>query len=67
MIPYIGWDIALTEAGPVALEANSGLGPDLTQMGVGGLRDTFGIDDPKKYWKLTPQYRVAQYEKYVKQ
>ncbi len=65
MIPIVGWDICLTESGLVVLEANSGLGPDLTQMGIGGLREAHEIDEPWKYWRQSPKYRVEQYEKYV--
>ena len=48
---YIGWDIGLTNSGPLAIEANLGFGLDLYQIAVGGLRETFGIDNPRFYWK----------------
>lgn len=47
---YLGWDIALTENGPVAIETNLGFGIDLYQIPLGGLRKMFGIGNPKKYW-----------------
>jgi len=48
---YLGWDIALTGAGPVAIEANLGFGLDLFQVAHGGLREAFRIGDPDYYWK----------------
>jgi len=48
---YLGWDIALTDDGPVAIEANLGFGIDLLQIALGGLRKTFGITDPDFYWR----------------
>jgi len=48
---YLGWDIALTLTGPLVIEANLGTGLDGLQIHSGGLREMFGIDDPKYYWK----------------
>lgn len=47
---YIGWDIAYTEQGPVVIEGNNGPGMGIIQDHYGGLRDTFGIDRPRRYW-----------------
>lgn len=47
---YVGWDIAYTERGPVVIEGNNGPGMGILQDHYGGLRDTFGIDEPRKYW-----------------
>lgn len=47
---YVGWDIACTEAGPVVIEGNNGPGMGIVQDHYGGLRDTFGIDCPRRYW-----------------
>ena len=48
---YLGWDIALTTAGPVAIETNLGFGLDHYQVALGGLRDIFEIDHPDYYWR----------------
>lgn len=48
---FLGWDIALTESGPIVIEANQGFGIDLFQVAFGGLRKVFGITDPGFYWK----------------
>ncbi|MBU3180283.1 sugar-transfer associated ATP-grasp domain-containing protein [Clostridium psychrophilum] len=48
---YLGWDIALTEDGPIAIETNLGFAIDLFQITLGGLRENFQINDPNKYWK----------------
>ena len=55
---YLGWDIALTKRGPMALEANIEFGLDHFQRPIGGLRKVFRIDQPDFYWKLgiLPQY-----------
>ncbi|MFT6916065.1 MAG: hypothetical protein ACJAWL_002382 [Motiliproteus sp.] len=37
----IGWDIAITERGPLVIEANTMFGLDHSQSGVGGMRDLF--------------------------
>ena len=47
---YLGWDIALTKEGPIAIEANLGFGLDLYQIALGGLKEAFEINDPNKYW-----------------
>lgn len=49
---YLAWDIALTEKGPVAIEATLfDFGLDAYQVTLGGLREIFAIDDPQFYWK----------------
>jgi hypothetical protein len=48
---HLGWDIALTIKGPVAIEVNLGFSIELLQISHGGLREVFGIDDPDYYWK----------------
>ena len=48
---YIGWDIALTADGPVALEINRDPAIDITEMTSHGLREAFDIKDPDYYWK----------------
>jgi len=48
---YLGWDIALTQNGPVAIETNLDFGLDHYQIPLGGLREIFRINDPKFYWK----------------
>ena len=48
---YLGWDIALTNDGPLAIETNLFFGLDGLQMLAGGLREQFNIDDPDYYWK----------------
>jgi hypothetical protein len=48
---HLGWDIALTTKGPIAIEVNLGLGLEILQISHGGLRRVFGIDDPDFYWK----------------
>ncbi len=48
---YLGWDIALTEEGPIAIETNLGFAIDLFQIALGGLKENFKINDPNKYWK----------------
>jgi hypothetical protein len=48
---YLGWDIALEEEGPLALEVNRSFGLDLLQIALGGLREVFGIEDPAFYWR----------------
>jgi hypothetical protein len=45
----IGWDIALTDEGPVVIEANTKFGIDHSQVGTGGLRDFFISGSPKSY------------------
>jgi hypothetical protein len=48
---YLGWDIALTKNGPVALEINLTFGLDHYQVALGGLRNVFRISDPTYYWR----------------
>lgn len=48
---YLGWDIALTQEGLMAIETNLEFGIDLYQIALGGLKDDFKIIDPNKYWK----------------
>lgn len=48
---FLGWDIALEEGGPLALEVNRSFGLDLLQISLGGLREIFGIEDPAFYWR----------------
>lgn len=48
---YLGWDIAVAEDGPMAVETNLGFGLDGFQVGIGGLREAFRIEDPGFYWR----------------
>ena len=48
---YLGWDIALTKEGPIAIETNIGFGIDLYQIVLGGLKEEFEINNLNKYWK----------------
>ncbi len=48
---YLGWDIALTTTGPVAIEINTSPVIDIMEMISGGLREAFDIQDPDYYWK----------------
>jgi hypothetical protein len=48
---YLGWDIALTDEGPVVIETNNNSAHDVMEMTSAGLREAFGIDDPDHYWK----------------
>jgi hypothetical protein len=50
-LTYLGWDIALTPDGPVAIEINRTPILDVMETLSGGLREAFGIDDPDYYWK----------------
>lgn len=53
-IPYfthLGWDIAITPGGPLAIEVNLGTGIEALQMANGGLRKAIGIDNPDYFWK----------------
>lgn len=49
---YLGWDIALTCDGPVAIETNLGFGLDHYQVSLEGLREAFKIYNPNYYWKI---------------
>jgi len=44
----VGWDIALTDDGPVVIEANTKFGIDHSQSGVGGMKDSFVIGSPRE-------------------
>jgi hypothetical protein len=48
---YIAWDVALTDEGPITIEANLRYGLDGVQIALNGLRELYGIDDPKFYWR----------------
>jgi hypothetical protein len=48
---HLAWDIAATQDGPVALEANIGFGIDCYQSVLGGLAPAFGIDAPDRFWR----------------
>jgi len=54
-LPYfahLGWDIGMTEKGPLAIEANLDTGIEVLQLAYGrGLRKEFGIENPEFYWK----------------
>lgn len=63
--PHLGWDIALTDEGPLVIEQNIDIGPDLPQMALGGLRKAYRIADPQDYWRQTARERVATLEKYA--
>ncbi len=51
-LTYIGWDIALTEDGPLVIEVNTDFGIDGYQTGYGGLREIYGIENPDLYWYI---------------
>jgi len=48
---HLGWDITLTEKGPLAIEPNLSFGIEALQIANGGLRPAFSIDNPDYYWK----------------
>ncbi|MGU8237642.1 sugar-transfer associated ATP-grasp domain-containing protein [Clostridium perfringens] len=48
---YLGWDIAITDNGPIAIETNLGFGLDHYQVVLGGLASNFNIKNPELYWK----------------
>jgi len=48
---HLGWDIALTVNGPLAIETNLNPGIEVLQIPYGGLREAFGITDPDYFWK----------------
>lgn len=47
---YLGWDIALTRNGPMAIETNLHFGLDHYQAAIGGIRRILGIENPSFYW-----------------
>lgn len=49
-IKYIGWDIALSEEGPLIIEGNNGPGIEIVQDLYGGIKSRFGIGSPEEYW-----------------
>lgn len=49
-IGFIGWDIAYAVNGPVAIEMNAAAGLEYLQDCHGGVRKSYGIENPKKYW-----------------
>jgi hypothetical protein len=51
LFAHLGWDIALTANGPIAIEANLNQGHAILQFANGGLREKMGITDPAYYWK----------------
>jgi Sugar-transfer associated ATP-grasp len=58
-ISMVGWDVALTETGPVIIEINEGPDIEIVQDLYGGIKDMMGIDEPKKWWnhnKFTTLY-----------
>ena len=52
-LAYVAWDIALTEDGPLAIEANQNFGLDHYQVVMGGLKKVLQIEDPDYFWKNT--------------
>ncbi|MFA7329609.1 MAG: sugar-transfer associated ATP-grasp domain-containing protein [Candidatus Delongbacteria bacterium] len=52
---HLGWDIALSVDGPVAIETNLGWGVDLPHLLFGGLRDMMRFPEPKVLWKTYQQ------------
>ena len=51
LFAHLGWDIALTHEGPIAIETNINMGIESLQIANGGLREKFGITNPDYYWK----------------
>jgi len=49
-VKYLGWDIALTENGPVIIEANNAPDISLLQDCYSGIKDVLNIDKPQSYW-----------------
>ena len=54
-INLAGWDIAITDAGPIVIETNVQFGLDHTQSGVGGLRKFFIDGSPLDFVYKTTQ------------
>ncbi|WP_158868834.1 sugar-transfer associated ATP-grasp domain-containing protein [Maribellus comscasis] len=52
-IGYVGWDIAYTKDGPSVIEINAAPGLHSLQENFGGVREAFGIKNPKSYWYST--------------
>ncbi len=48
---HLGWDIALTNDGPMAIETNLNPAIEVYQILEGGMREQFTITDPDYYWK----------------
>ena len=48
-IRYLGWDVALTQNGPLIIEINNGPGIELVQDFYNGIRDDLHIV-PEKWW-----------------
>ncbi|MGM0647334.1 MAG: sugar-transfer associated ATP-grasp domain-containing protein [Bacteroidota bacterium] len=49
-VVYIGWDVAYTETGASIIEMNAGAGLQSLQDTHGGVRNAYGINDPKEFW-----------------
>ncbi len=56
-LEYIGWDIALTESGPLIVELNASPEMDIVQAPLGGLREDFNIN-PDKWFNKKDWYLV---------
>lgn len=58
-ISVVGWDIAMSENGPVVVEINEGPGVEIVQDLYGGIREVLKIYNPEKWWnysKFTTMY-----------
>lgn len=49
-IGYGGWDIAYTKDGPAIIELNAAPGLEYLQDSHGGVRQAYGILNPKSFW-----------------
>lgn len=49
-IGFGGWDIAYTNEGAAIIELNAAPGLEYLQDCHGGIREVFGIDNPKDFW-----------------
>ena len=49
-IKYVGWDVALSEEGPLLIEGNNGPSIEITQDLYGGIKKYLDIDCPDDYW-----------------